>query len=150
MLIKTKKHHIDHGLGFPIKLLNVPMCKMRGEWTPAINYNLLSKLVLHQLCCLESKLSGNHVRFIRLYFEMTLQQFAERFGITHPGVIKWENMRGEPTGMTWAIEKDVRLFILCRLSKKSKELVSLYRTLEKVINKTDSIYLEIDLRKLAA
>ncbi len=147
---KIKRVHVDRGFGFPVKLLNVPMAKVRGEWTPAINYNLLAEVVLKELCEKESRLTGNEVRFIRQHFEMTLQQFAKRFGITHPGVLKWEATKDKSTGMNWATEKDIRIFSLLKLKSKSREIVELYTFLEEVMSGGKSTEVEVDARKLAA
>lgn len=147
---KIKRVHIDHGFGFPVKLLNVPMAKIRGEWTPAINYNLLAEIVMKELCEKEGKLTGNEVRFIRQHFEMTLQQFAKRFGVTHPGVLKWEASKNKSTGMNWATEKDIRIFALLKLKSKSIEIVELYNFLEEVMTGGKAAEVRIDARKLAA
>lgn len=147
---KIKRVHVDHGFGFPVKLLNVSMVKIRGEWTPEINYNLLAEIVLRELCEKDGRLTGNEIRFIRQHFEMTLQQFAKRFGVTHPGVLKWETLKNKPTGMNWATEKDIRLFALLKLTSKSKEIVDLYTMLEEVMKGGKAVEVEIDARKLAA
>ena len=126
------------------------MAKVRGEWTPAINYNLLAEIVLKELFEKEGRLIGNEVRFIRQHFEMTLQEFAKRFGVTHPGVLKWEGQKNKPTGMNWATEKDIRLFALLKLKSKSKEIVDLYTMLEEGMNDGKNIQVEVDVRKLAA
>ncbi len=147
---KIKRSHVDHGFGFPVKLLNVPMINVRGEWTPAIDYNLLAEMVLKELCEKEGRLTGNEVRFIRQHFEMTLQEFAKRFGVTHPGVLKWEALNNKPTQMNWATEKDIRLFALLKLTSKSKEIVDLYKMLEEIMNTGKLVTVEIDVRKLAA
>ena len=44
MEIKIQKRLIDTGFGFPIRLINVPMVKVRGVWTPKINYDELAQL----------------------------------------------------------------------------------------------------------
>jgi len=147
---KIKRSHIDLGFGFPVKLLHVPMTKVRGEWTPAINYNLLAEVVLKELCEKDSKLTGSEVRFIRQHFEMTLQQFAKRFGVTHPAVMKWESMKNKSTGINWATEKDIRLFVLHKLTSKSSEIVDLYTFLEDVMDSGRAIEVEVDARELAA
>ncbi len=147
---KFKRSHIDLGFGFPVKLLNVPMTRIRGKWTPAINYNLLAEVVLKELCEKNSKLTGSEVRFIRQHFEMTLQQFAKRFGVTHPAVMKWENMKNKSTDVNWATEKDIRLFVLHKLTSKCSELVDLYTFLENVMDSGRSTEVEVDARKLAA
>ena len=147
---KIKRSHIDYGFGFPVKLVNVPMAKVRGQWTPAINYNLLAEVVLRELCEKEGGLTGNEVRFIRQHFEMTLQAFGKRFGVSHPGVLKWEAAKDKPTGMNWATEKDIRIFALLKLTSKSKEIVDLYTMLEEVMNGGKAIDVEVDARKVAA
>lgn len=127
---KIQKSFTDVGLGFPVRLLNVPMIKVRGKWTPNIDYNRLTEAVLHALCEKPVRLTGNEVRFIRLHFEMTLQEFAERFAVSHAAVIKWEKTKDEPTGMNWASEKDLRLFVLTKISAQPEDLAHLYQELE--------------------
>jgi len=146
----SEHSHIDIEFGFPVKLLHVPMTKFRGEWTPAINYNLLAEVVLKELCEKDSKLTGSEVRFIRQHFEMTLQHFAKRFGVTHPAVMKWESMKNKSTGINWATEKDIRLFVLHKLTSKSSEIVDLYTFLEDVMDSGRAIEVEVDARELAA
>jgi DNA-binding transcriptional regulator YiaG len=130
--IKTQKTFTDHGFGFPVKLLNVPMIKVRGKWTPNIDYNELTEVVLVMIANKPVKLAGNEVKFIRQHFEMTLQQFAKRFGVSHPAVVKWEKSDDEPTNMSWSTEKDLRLFILSQLESKPTELAALYNELEQL------------------
>lgn len=127
---KIQKSFTDTGLGFPVRLFNVPMIKIRGKWTPNIDYNRLTEAVLHALCEKPVRLTGNEVRFIRLHFEMTLQEFAERFSVSHAAVIKWEKTKDEPTGMNWASEKDLRLFVLTKISVQAEDLAHLYQELE--------------------
>ena len=116
---KFKKYHIDHGFGFPVKLVHVPMCKVRGIWTPEVDYQLLATVVLRELCEKRGRLTGSELRFIRQYFEMSLQSFSKRFAVTHPAVLRWESSADKPTGMNWSTEKDVRLFTLTKLTKRS-------------------------------
>ncbi|MFI5343118.1 MAG: hypothetical protein ACHQUC_02740 [Chlamydiales bacterium] len=84
---KIVEEFIDYGCGFPIVLRNLPMIKVHGKWVPDVNYNHLEKAVLLLLCHKPFKMTGNEIRFIRFYFEMTLQEFAKRFGVQHPTVI---------------------------------------------------------------
>lgn len=106
------------------------MIKIRDEWSPDINYNELEKSVLLMLCHKPLKLSGNEIRFIRLYFEMTLQNFAKRFGVQHPTVVKWENYKDSSTNMSLGTEKDIRLFLIKEL-KGQRYIGALYAELEK-------------------
>ena len=149
METKIQKEFIDTGFGFPIRLLNVPMIKVRGAWTPKINYNVLAMLVLRLLIHKDSRLTGNEIKFIRSHFEMTLQDFAHRFCVTHVGVMKWEKTKNQSTAMNWTTEKDIRLFVLTRLTTKAQELASLYEEL-KDLPRTKSEPIYLDAKKLAA
>ena len=113
---KIQKKYIDMGFGFPVHLLNVPMVKVRGHWTPHINYSGLSDIVLNMIVLKKSKLTGDELKFIRNKFEMTLLDFAEKFYVTHPAVLKWEAQKDEPTNMNWATEKDIRLYAYATLN----------------------------------
>ena len=147
---KILKEFIDYGCGFSVVLKNVPMKKFYGKWIPDIDYNALEKCVLLMLCHKPVKLTGNEIRFIRLYFEMTLQEFAKRFGVQHPTVVKWENFKNNPTSMTLGTEKDIRLFIIGHLIGKRK-IADLYNELEqKPLKSTDSHYpIEVDMERIA-
>jgi hypothetical protein len=148
---KVLEQFVDYGCGFPVVLRNVPMVNVQGKWAPDINYNELEKNVLLLLCYKNSKLTGNEIRFIRLYFEMTLQAFAKRFGVQHPTIIKWEKFENSPTNMTLGTEKDIRLFIIAHLSDK-KEIGTLYIELERHPFHPQSLVipLEVDLERLAS
>lgn len=149
METKIKKEFIDTGFGFPIRLVNVPMVKVRGEWTPKVNYNELALEVLRALAHKVSRLTGNEIKFIRTHFEMTLQEFAKRFCVTHVGVMKWEKALNRPTAMSWSAEKDIRLFVLTRLAAKAQEFASLYDDLQELPSgKPEPIHL--DAKKVAA
>lgn len=149
MEAKIQKEFLDQGFGFPVRLVNVPMVKIRGEWTPNINYNHLAQAVLLALSHKPSRLTGHEVKFIRIHFAMTLQKFAKRFCVTHAAVIKWERMEKSPTVMNWTTEKDIRLFVLSKLGVKSDELASLYAELE-ALPERKPVPLRLDAGEFAA
>ena len=149
METKIQKEFIDVGFGFPVTLRNVPMIKVRGIWTPKINYNQLTDSVLIALSFKPGRLTGAEIKFIRLHFEMTLQAFAERFGVTHVAVLKWEKAKDQPTAMNWATEKDIRLFILSQQKVKATVFAKLYAELENMPSGKRS-NINLDLEKLAA
>lgn len=60
MEAKIQKEFIDSGFGFDVRLSNVPMVKVRGEWTPKINYNDLARAVLLELSHKKSRLTGRN------------------------------------------------------------------------------------------
>jgi hypothetical protein len=127
---KMSRRVVYHGFGFPVTLVNVPMVLVRGAWTPDVNYEQIQRALLRALSERPSRLTGAEVRFIRLTFELTLQKFAKRFGVTHPAVLKWEKAGRRPTGMGWATEKDIRLYIISRLEKKPGRFYETYLELE--------------------
>lgn len=148
METKIQKEYIDWGFGFPVRLRNVPMIKVRGIWTPKVDYNLLTKNVLIGLAFKSSRLTGSEIRFIRHHFEMTLEAFAKRFCVTHVAVLKWEKTQDEVTAMNWTTEKDIRLFVLASLSSKPIELAKLYSALESLpTGKSTSLI--FDVKKIA-
>ena len=148
METKIQKEHIDYGFGFPVRLRNVPMVKVRGAWTPKVDYNLLTRAVLCALAYKPSRLTGHEVRFIRSHFEMTLQAFSKRFCVTHVAVLKWEKSKDNLTLMNWTTEKDIRLFVLSKLSKASSELAKLYFVLEELPNEKPTA-VHVDLQDAA-
>ena len=145
---RIQKEFVDCGFGFPVRLRNVPMVKVRGIWTPDLNYKVLEEAIVKALCFKPVRLTGNEVRFIRLKSQMTLQDFAARFGVTHPSVMKWEKQADEPTKMSWSTEKDIRLFVLLQTEGEA-HFLQLYRELdhEKPPRKRTS---SIDVASLAA
>jgi hypothetical protein len=112
---KQAKKFIYIGLGFPIRLVDVPLVKARGIWTPAIDYNKLQKMVLLALSHKPFPLTGNEVHFIRTYFDMTLESFGKQFGITHAGVLTWEKAKNKLAKISPTTELCIRLFILEKL-----------------------------------
>ena len=112
---KKIKQFLYEGLGFPIYLLNVPMVKTRGEWTPDIDYNQLQKTILITLAKKPTSLTGNEIHFIRKYFRKTLEAFGLEFGVSHVAVIDWEKEENRPVKINPATEKCIRLFILDKL-----------------------------------
>lgn len=133
---KIEKTYIYSGFGFPILLENVPMVEIRGTWTPEVNYNVLQKVVLLTLCYQSTALSGNQVRFIRKYFEMTLDRFAKTFGVTHAAVLKWEKKGDYSAKILEGYEKEIRLFVMDQILADAKEFRLAFR---KIFDQTYSL-----------
>src|SRR5262245_12381609 len=116
---ETKKDtFVWEGLGFPVRLINVPMKKIFGEWVLDINLEHFQKVVLHMLACKTVPLSGAELRFIIDYLRMSTREFAHLFGVTHAAVLKWEN---EKSRMNPSTEVCLRLYILNHLKVADKE-----------------------------
>ena len=132
METKIQKEFVDHGFGFPVKLKDVTMVKVRGAWTPKVDYQAIAKQLLVALAFKSGRLTGAEVRFIRQAQEMTLQEFGRRFDVSHVAVLKWEKTGIKPTAMSWAVEKDLRLFSLRAAGASSEKVGSLYAELDAV------------------
>lgn len=143
---KIQKRFVDHGCGFPVVLRNVPMIRVRGVWTPDIDYQELNEVVLLALAHKPTRLTGNQIKFIRHFFGLTLVEFGEYFDVSHPAVLKWENAGDEPPSIKWSLERDLRLFIMDRLDVAPQNLGELYRILRsRALQPKTS---ELDLAKL--
>jgi DNA-binding transcriptional regulator YiaG len=141
---------IYEGLGFPIRLVNVPMKKIFDEWVIDINFNLLQTSVLNMLARKPVPLSGGEIRFILDYLEMSTRDFAKLFGVTHAAVLKWEN---EESKMNPSTEICVRLYILNYLKVTDKEFRKIYMSLnlKSLANrKQQNQPLEIEADRLAS
>lgn len=109
---KVQSKFAYHGAGYEVIFHHVPMIKIGGEWVVNVSLSDLDRRVFEELPHHSSRLTGNQVRFIRDYADMTLKAFADRFGVSHAAVKKWENFGDGPTNMGWSTEKDIRLFVL--------------------------------------
>lgn len=123
---KKKKTFIFEGLGFPIKLMNVPMKKECGDWYIDINMNKLMLVVLEALAHKPVALTKNELNFIRSYLKMTSTEFGKTFGVSHAAVLKWESGKNR---ISPALEICIRLYILDHLCAKDKEFRALYKDL---------------------
>ncbi len=127
---KIVDKYLYRGLGFPIFLIDVPMIKMQGIWTPDIDYNQFQKEILIALATRPFPLTGDQLHFIRTYFEMKLQNFATQFGVTHAAVIKWENRREKIAKIQPTTEVCIRLFILEKLKVSNEEFRKVFRSMD--------------------
>ena len=124
---RIRKSYIDYSCGFPISLVNVPEVFMLGEWVLDIDYNQLAKVVLRSLVFQAFPLTGCEVKFIRHYFEMTTGEFSAHFHVAHTAVTKWEGYGDAIAQINWGTELAIRLFVLDRLLKHSKEFRKNYQ-----------------------
>ncbi len=127
VVFKTLKKYQYEGFGFPIILENIPAKRVRGEWTPFINFVELAKHVLHILCFLQEPLTGNQVFFIRHQIRLTGQELADLLGVTQAAVSKWEKKKNAIAKIEPAIEFCLRLIALKHVDDgKSESLHKLF------------------------
>lgn len=124
---RKRETFIFRGLGFPIKLVNVPMKKIIGEWVLDIDFEKLQLAVLR--CILEkpAPLNGDELKFIRGYLEMTTTEFGRIFGVTHVAVVKWE----KGTRANLSTDVCIRLYMYDHLIKtKDKDFRNFYHKIK--------------------
>lgn len=137
------------GLGFPIRLINVPMKKIFGEWILDINLDHFQKSVLHILACKPTPLTGGELRFIIDYLQLSTRKFALLFGVTHAAVLKWEK---EKSRMNPSTEVCLRLYLLDHLKVADREFRRLYLKINPkslADAEDDETPLEVDAKKIA-
>lgn len=121
---KKKETFVYRGLGLPIKLVNVPMRKVFGEWIIDVDMHKLQLAVLRALIYKQTPLTADEVKFIRKFFSMTTTDFGRIFGVSHVSVVKWENKQSH---IAPSMELCIRLFVLEHLQAKDKEFRLLYK-----------------------
>lgn len=115
---------LDKGLGFPIRFTNIPSSK-EGSF-PEIKHADHVPDILLALSLKASHLLGSEIKYIRSHFGMSQPDFAKRFSSTHADLVVWERADNATTQMSWAVEKDIRLFVLSKLAVTSEEFLKRY------------------------
>jgi len=117
---------IYKGLGFPIKLIGVPMKKMFGDWVMDIDMTELQIVVLKALVGKPAQLTKAELKFIRHFLELTTTEFGKVFGVTHSAVVQWENGK---RNLSPSIELCIRLHVMNHLHVKDREFRNLYNNI---------------------
>ena len=107
--------YIYEGLGFPVKLSNVPMVEINGELHPKIDVRRVADSAMKSLVLQKERLTGNQVKFIRHYFSMSLRKFGKLMNESHMSIKKWEDFKEKSTNMDKNIEIVLRLHILDKM-----------------------------------
>ena len=107
---KTEESLVNRSLGFEVEVEQAPMRRMRGEWVLDIGTQRFQHIVLWKLIVSLNPLSGDHVRFMRLALEQTMEAFASYLEVSAPAVSKWQKKEERPTQMNKGTEVLMRLF----------------------------------------
>lgn len=145
---KVQRKYVYHGAGFEVVLHDVPMISIGNEWVLNINPAIIDRLLFAEIPHHPSRLTGKQVHFVRDYAGKTLKAFAERFGVSHAAVKKWENAGDDPTNMSWSTEKDIRLFALAHGDADAQDFRACYEELI-AEPKAKSKPVHIDLESMA-
>ena len=127
---KTIKKMTYNGFGFPIVLQNVPAKRIRGKTQPLINYKILGHATVAALCLKQTPLTGNQVRFLRQFFELSLREFASTLGLSHQALMKWEEYKDRPAHISATTEKSIRLDAIFRLGIRPNEFHKAFSDLQ--------------------
>lgn len=133
-----EKVFVDTRFGFPVELRGVETRIVRGEEVPIVNANRLRFAVIAALILKPGRLTGNEIRFLRLWMSFNLAQLGEELGVTHPAVMKWEAKLDESANMGKAVETNFRLLVLSKFAQvleeqESNEVAPSVRALEEKI-----------------
>ncbi len=120
------KTFVYEAFGFPVKLINVPMRKVIGEWVIDVNIHALQKAILRALINKSTPLHGAELRFIRKYLNMSMTEFGMIFDVTHAAISKWESGKAHQPAST---DIYIRLYVFDHLHGKDKEFRNLYSTI---------------------
>lgn len=108
--IKIIDVYLARELGLPVILKNVPVVEIDGNEVMDIDYSSISAEIFVHLITKPPFLTGEEVRFMRLFMGLTLESLANSLHVTHPTILSWENHGNEPTNMTDSTEVMLRIF----------------------------------------
>jgi DNA-binding transcriptional regulator YiaG len=132
-----KKTTIFNHLGFPINLVDWPHVEVDGELVPDVNYVKLEELMFMLLPLKPTRLNGAEVKFIRHHLEMTQKKFAKWLEdeTDDSTVAVWEKADLEPTCMSKAMERSLRMQLIgLILEKQRRKTVKLNDVMELLSN----------------
>lgn len=112
-----------------------PHIEIEGELVPDVDYVKLEDMMFQLLPIKPTRLCGAEIKFIRHHLDKTQKEFASWLeDETDPSTIaKWESMDLEPTGMTKAMERSLRMqLITLVLTMRRKHTVRLQEMMEKL------------------
>ncbi len=142
---KIGKNFVYEGLGFPVTLENVLLRKIRGEWLPKIDVEALADAVFKVLPSKSSRLTGNEIKFIRVYLGKSKPAFAEIFKLSHTAVTKWEKAEGSVAPISPSQEVVLRLYLEDFLNVSDREFYKTYKSIESSVYSEEESLLKIAL-----
>jgi len=145
---KPRKSFDYYGTGFKIRIENLDMIKVFGEWTPEIDYQEIDNLVFEALATKPARLTGHEIQFIRLHSEMTLIDFGKHFDMSHTSIAKWEKQGDDTPNMNLIMEKEIRMFILNEIKTRPAKFIEFWREMIQRKMKNSSPAIKVDAKEL--
>lgn len=142
--MKNIKNYEWNGFGFPIIFERLPAVKLRGEWTPDVDWTQYALPVIIYICVGQDvALSGNQVKFLRHHLQMSLREFAKFAGVTHQSVMRWEDKGKAAAQIDGHMEFVLKLKVLKHLHSKASTINQAVNKVEEVGKSRDSSYRQI-------
>lgn len=110
--METIDNYDYYGCGFRVILHKVPVTIVNGEKCPEIRFEELENHILLGLLYAPFKLTGEHIKFIRIKLHMNSSQFGKFLNKTHATILTWEKAGENSTNMTDDTESMLRLKVL--------------------------------------
>jgi DNA-binding transcriptional regulator YiaG len=118
--------------------------KAMGEWALDIDMNRFHTVVLLSLALHPFDLTGSQIRFIRLWLEMTQENFSTLFGVTQAAVVKWEKSKNKSAKISIATQREIRIYVVDQILRKDKDFRNAYRSILhlKLIQESEPLQLD--------
>jgi DNA-binding transcriptional regulator YiaG len=86
------KEYEYHGLGLPVKLKQVELVKIRGDWYPKIDIEQVAVELFEHLLqkAQTTPLTGEEIEFIRIHLDLSQTQFSQVLNIARTTLVRWE------------------------------------------------------------
>lgn len=125
------KNYMWNGFGFPVVFSELPAIKIRGEVVPDVDLQQFAKPLVQIICAKQSvPFSGNQVKFIRHYLNMSLREFAKFMNVTHQSVMRWEKTTNSAARIDINTEIVFRLKVLQQLKSSAKDIAEVVKKVQ--------------------
>jgi DNA-binding transcriptional regulator YiaG len=114
---QTESKHIDHTLGFPVVIWNAPKVEYDDRDMEALDISPrnLTRRVIRDLVATPRPWTGDEVQGVRKWLRDTLRELADRLGVSHVAVSKWQDAGDAATHMSKGSEYMLRMEAARRL-----------------------------------
>jgi DNA-binding transcriptional regulator YiaG len=107
-----KENYIFTAFGFDVLIHNVEIKSVDGDEYPEINMNELKLLTAKELLKSRERLTGKKLKFLRTLIKISYQKLSEIIDVPASTLRLWEEKGNEPTGLSAAQERQMRVFVI--------------------------------------
>jgi DNA-binding transcriptional regulator YiaG len=149
-LLRQEKNFEYFGAGVPAVISYVTFESFGSDWIPLLDYEAVEEFLARKVATKVTRLTGDDVRFLRQWLEISMADLAGHFGYTAPAVHKWQQRRSRAAGMHWTAETQLRLLVLDKLGVTPTAFRSAFRSLAKQLPEAEATPIYIPGAKVAA